>query len=137
MVNSESSPRALVLAVTVRSLRSMAESDDLPGTSGPGQTLPGTLVSSVDPLSPPSTSGYAPSPPEAEPEVVNPSPPTSNLGSLSLSADSQPVDAQAAAIYAAKGKAKVSRHISGTGIDVENAVQRELQPGERSLDQGE
>ena len=50
MVDSESSPRALALAVTARSLRSMAESDDLPGTSGPGQTLPGTLVSSVDPL---------------------------------------------------------------------------------------
>ena len=91
----------------------------------------------VDLLSPPSTSGYAPSPPEYEPEVVTPSPPSSNLGSLSLSADSQPVDAQAAAIYAAKGKAKVSRHISGPAIDVENAVQRELQPGKRSLDQGE
>ena len=91
----------------------------------------------VGPPRPPSSSGYAPSPPEPEPEVVTPSPPLSNLGSLSLGEDSQSVDAQAAAVYAAKGKAKVSRHISGTAIDVENAVQRELQPGERSLDQGE
>ena len=116
----------------------------------------------VDPLNPPSTSGHAPSPPVHEPEheAVTPSPPSSNLGSpkepedevvpepksspdpelhldhQSLSTESQPVDLQAA-IYAAKGKAKESRHISGTAIDVGNAVQRELQPGERSLDQGE
>jgi hypothetical protein len=113
----------------------------------------------VDPLNPPSTSGYAPSPPEPEHEVVTPSPPSSNLGSpkepedevvpgppsspdpelhldhQSLSADSQPVDLQAA-IYAAKGKAKESRRISGTARDVGNAAQRELEPAERSLDPG-
>ncbi|KAN0105466.1 hypothetical protein V8E52_010992 [Russula decolorans] len=112
----------------------------------------------VDPLNPPSTSGYAPSPPEPEHEVVTPSSPSSTLGSpkepedevvpgpkpspdpelhldhQSLSADSQPVDLQAA-IYAAKGKAKETRRISGAGIDVGNAAQRELEPGERSLDQ--
>jgi hypothetical protein len=104
----------------------------------------------VDPLNPPSTSGYAPSPPEPEHEVVTPSPLPSNLGSpkaedeavarppsspnpelpldhQSLSADSQLVDLQAA-IYAAKGKAKESRRISGTARDVGNAAQRELQP---------
>ena len=91
----------------------------------------------VNRLTLPSTSGYAPSPPEPEPEVMTPSSPSSNLGPLSLSEDPQPVDAQAAAIYAAKGKAKVSRHISGNAIDVGNAVQRESQSGERSLDQGE
>jgi hypothetical protein len=42
-----------------------------------------------------------------------------------------------AAIYAAKGKAKESRRISGTTRDVGNAPQRELQPDERSLDPGE
>jgi len=54
----------------------------------------------------------------------------------SLSADSQPEDPQAA-IYAAKGKAKESRHISGTARHVGIAAQRELQPAERSLDPGE
>jgi hypothetical protein len=95
-------------------------------------------------------SGYAPSPPEPEQEVVTPSSPSSNLGSLppstdpelhldhqSSNADSQPVDLQAAAVYAAKGKAKVSRRISGTARDVGNAAQGKLQPAERSLDPGE
>ena len=91
----------------------------------------------VDPLNPPSASGYAPSPPEPEPEVATPSPPSSNLGQPSLSADSQPVDAQAAAMYAAKGKAKVSRGISGTTRDGENAARKELRPAERSPDPGE
>jgi hypothetical protein len=51
MVDSESPPRARALAVTVRSLRSMADSEDLPGTYGPGRlgTLSATLVSAVDP----------------------------------------------------------------------------------------
>jgi hypothetical protein len=115
----------------------------------------------VDPLDPPSTSGYAPSPPEPEHEVAT-TPPSPNLGSpkelegevvprpppspdsklhldhQSLSADSdpQPVDPQAA-IYAAKGKAKESRRISGTARDVGIEAQRELQPAERSLDPGE
>jgi len=98
----------------------------------------------VDPLDPPSTSGYAPSPPEPEHEVAT-TPPSPNLGSpkeledhQSLSADSdpQPVDPQAA-IYAAKGKAKESRRISGTARDVGIEAQRELQPAERSLDPGD
>jgi hypothetical protein len=42
-----------------------------------------------------------------------------------------------AALYAAKGKAKESRRISGTTRDVGNAAQRELRPDERSLDPGE
>ena len=50
--------------------------------------------------------------------------------------DSKPADLQAA-IHAAKGKAKESRHISGTTRDVGNMDQRELQPDERSLDSGE
>jgi len=102
----------------------------LPSPKGFGHTY------QVDPLNPPSTSGYAPGPPPPEPEhkVVTPSPPSSNLGSpkapedevapgppSSPSADSQQVDLQAA-IYAAKGKAKVSRRISGTATDVGNAA---------------
>jgi hypothetical protein len=111
----------------------------------------------VDPLNPPSTSGYAPGPPPTEPEHEVVTPPPSNLGSpkepeaevvpgpqtspdldhQSLSAESQPVDLQAA-IYAAKGKAKESRRISGTTRDVQNhAAQRDLQPAERSLDPGD
>jgi hypothetical protein len=62
--------------------------------------------------------------------------PELDLDHQSLGADSQPVDLQAAT-YAAKGKAKVSRRISGTATDVRNAAQRELQPAERSLDPGE
>jgi hypothetical protein len=77
------------------------------------------------------------SPKEPEDEVV-PGPPSSpdpefRLDHQSSSADSQPVDLLAA-IYAAKGKAKESRRISGTARDVVNALQRELQPSERSLD---
>ena len=89
----------------------------------------------VDPLNLPSTSGHAPSP--SEPEVVTPSPPSSNLELPSSSADSQLVDPQAAAIYAAKGKAKVSRRISRKAKDVKHAAQRELQPAERTLGQWE
>jgi hypothetical protein len=108
---------------------------------------------------PPSTSGYAPGPPPTMPEPKHEleTPPPSNLGSpkepeeevaprpatsphlddQSLSADTQPVDLQAA-IYAVKGKAKESRRISGTPRDVGNhAAQRDLQPAERSLDPGE
>jgi hypothetical protein len=75
----------------------------------------------------PSTSGSVPSPPEPEPEpeVVTPSPPSSNLGPPNEPEDEA---ARQAAIYAAKGKAKVSRRISGTATDVGNAAQRELQP---------
>jgi hypothetical protein len=87
----------------------------------------------VDPAHPPSTSGHGsgPSPdlePQKEPEddvVPGPGSPTSP--------DNQPVDLQAA-MYAAKGKAKVP----GTTRDhVGNAAQRDLQPAERSLDSGE
>jgi hypothetical protein len=59
----------------------------------------------------------------SNPELTDP-----DLDHQSLSTDSQPVDLQAA-IYAAKGKAKESRRISGTA--------RELQPDERSLDPGD
>jgi hypothetical protein len=118
----------------------------------------------VDPTNPPSTSGYAPSPPLAEPEheAVTPSPLSPNLrleplkepedpvlpgkptspdpeiplDPLSSNADSQPVDLQAA-IYAAKGKAKESRHISGTARDTGNAAERDLHHAERSLKEGE
>jgi hypothetical protein len=114
-------------------------------------------VYQVDPLNPPSTSGYAPGPSPTEPKHEMETPPSSNLGSpkepadevipgppispdldhQSLSADSPPPDLQVAT-YAAKGKAKESRRISGTARDVRNAVQRELQPtSERSLDSGE
>jgi hypothetical protein len=79
----------------------------------------------LDPLNPPSTSGYAPSPPEPKQEVVAPSPPSSDLGPPTEPEDEA---ARQAALYAAKGKAKVSRRISGTATDVGNAAQRELQP---------
>jgi hypothetical protein len=68
--------------------------------------------------------------------VPGPSPsPDAELHSdhQSLGAASQQVDLLGA-IHAAKGKAMVSRRISGTARDVENAAQRELQPPERSLD---
>jgi hypothetical protein len=116
----------------------------------------------VDPMNPPSTSGYAPSPPLAEPENEVVTPPSTDLGSpikpqgpedevvhepptspeltdpelhldhQSMSSDSQPVGLQAA-IYAAKGKAKESRRISGNARDVGDAAQRKFQPAERSL----
>jgi hypothetical protein len=55
---------------------------------------------------------------------------------LSSSASSQPD--LPAAVYAAKGKAKESPRVSsGTTRDVGHAAQRELQPGEGSLDAGE
>ncbi|KAN0123184.1 hypothetical protein V8E52_003137 [Russula decolorans] len=79
-----------------------------------------------EPLSvvyPPSTSAELPTGPEHE----------GNPGS-----NKEPeydVDPQAA-LYAAKGKAKELRRISGTTRDAGNAAQRELQPDERSLDPG-
>ena len=54
----------------------------------------------------------------------------------SLSTDSQPTIPHDA-LYAGKGEAKELRRISGTTGDVGNAVQRELQPDERSLDPSE
>ena len=104
--------------------------DDPPPRPVSSKELDQAHKNQVDSLNSPSTSGSKPSPPEPKPEVVTPSPP-------SLSADSQPVDPLAAALYAAKGKAKVLRRISGTARDVGNAAQRELQPGERPLDQVE
>ena len=76
---------------------------------------------------------------EPEHEVVHGRPPSLELTDpehQSLSANSQPVDLQAI-IYAAKGKAKESPHISGTARYVGEEAQRELQPAERSLDPGE
>ena len=74
---------------------------------------------------PPSTSAGLPTQPEHE--VVIPSESSPN--------PTQPVDLQAA-VYAAKGKQKESRRISGTTRDVGNAAQRELQSDESSLDPG-
>jgi len=51
----------------------------------------------------------------------------------SSSADSQPVDPSAAALYAAKGKSKELRGIPDTTRDVGDAAQRELQLGEDIL----
>jgi len=89
---------------------------------------------------PPSLGAGLPTVPEHE-EVTPPLPdaglPTVPEHEVATSADSQPVDPQAAidaARYAAKGKAKVERRISGTARDVGNAVQKELQPVKRSLD---
>jgi hypothetical protein len=76
-------------------------------------------------------------PASPEDEVVHGPPTSPDPDHQSLSTDSQPVDLQAA-IYAAKGKAKVSRRISGAARDVGNhAAQGDLQPAERSFDSGE
>lgn len=68
-------------------------------------------------------------PEETEKEVAPGPPPTPELADpelnsdpQSLSADPQPVDLLHA-IYAAKGKAKQSRRISGTARDVGNAAE--------------
>ena len=94
-------------------------------------------------MTPPPLPNLGP-PKEPENEVLpgplpNPDP-EHNSGHQSSSADSQPVDPEAAAAaarYALKGKAKVERRVSGTARDVGNAAQRELQSAERSLDPGE
>jgi hypothetical protein len=87
------------------------------------------------PPSRPSESSSKPSIPESSnpgpsnPGTSNPSLPTEpelHPDDQSLSADPQMDDIQAA-IYAAKGKGKQLRHISGTARDVGNAAQRELQ----------
>jgi hypothetical protein len=68
-------------------------------------------------------------PESSNPGPSNPSLPTEpefHPDDQSLSADDQMDDIQAA-IYAAKGKGKQLRHISGTARDVRNAAQRELQ----------
>jgi hypothetical protein len=68
----------------------------------------------------PSTSAGLPAfdapPPSPDPELPS--------DHQSSSTDSEPVDLIAAAAYAAKGKAKESRHISGTTRDVGNAAQK-------------
>ncbi|KAN0123272.1 hypothetical protein V8E52_003225 [Russula decolorans] len=77
--------------------------------------------------------GQSPTPESTDPEL--------NSDHQSSSADSQLADsqaaAQAAALYAAKGKAKQMRRISGTARDVGMRPRGELQPAERSLDPGE
>ncbi len=109
---------------------------------------PGPLTDKLHPY--PESEMHSPSPGAGSPtgpperEVVPRPPPSPDnetpLDDQSLSAGSQPPDLQAA-IYAAKGKAKESRRISGTTRDVGNAAgnttQRELQPAGRSLDRGE
>ncbi|KAF8502828.1 hypothetical protein F5888DRAFT_1120726 [Russula emetica] len=72
----------------------------------------------------------------SNPEPSNPGPSNPSLptepelhpNDQPLSADSQMDDVQAA-LYAAKGKGKQLRRISGTARDVGNAAQRELKPG--------
>ena len=64
--------------------------------------------------------------PPSNPESTDPELPLDNQ-----STDSQEMDPQAAAIYAAKGKAKQLRRIPGTTRDVGNAAQRELQPDKK------
>jgi hypothetical protein len=62
--------------------------------------------------------------PPPSPESVDPELPSlADHQSLSTDSNSEPVDLLAA-IYAAKGKAKVSRRISGTTRDVGNAARR-------------
>jgi hypothetical protein len=132
----------------------MNAEDPPPQGSVPPKEFGQAHVYQVDHANPPSTSGHAPGPsptmpepkhevetppsPKGPEEEVVPGPETSpDLDHQSSSTDSQPVDLQAA-IYAAKGKAKESRRISGTARDVGNhAAQRELHPAERSLDPGE
>jgi hypothetical protein len=83
--------------------------------------------SNPGPSTEPKDEGVPPgSPPLPDPER--------GLDHQSSSEDSQPVDPQAAATYAAKGKAKQLRRVSGTMRGVGNAAQRELQLAERSLD---
>jgi len=94
---------------------------------------------------PASTSAGLPTEPEhgskKEPEydVFHGPRPTPELTDPEFHLDHQPLstDNLLAAIYAAKGKGKESRRISGTTGDVGNVAQRELQPEERSLDLGE
>jgi hypothetical protein len=86
----------------------------------------------VQPSNPgPSTEPKDEGVPPGSPPLPNPEP---GLDHQSSSEDSQPLDPQAAALYAAKGKAKQLRRVSGTIRDVGNAAQRELQFAERSLD---
>jgi hypothetical protein len=133
----------------------LTNAEDLPPRPTSPKEFGQTYKYQADDGNQPSTSGYAPSPPEPGHEVVT-NPPSPNQGSSKdpqdgvsppsldpelyldhqpLSANSQPVDPQAA-LYAAKGKAKVSRRISGTARDVGNAAQRELQPVKRRLIRG-
>jgi hypothetical protein len=92
----------------------------------------------VSEVHPPSTSAGSPAPSSPEPELTDPE---LDLDHQSLSTDSQVAVDPQAAIYAAKGKAKESRRISGTARDVGNALgnaaQRELLPDGRSLNPGE
>jgi hypothetical protein len=84
-------------------------------------------------LDQPSSSGAAD--PEPELHLDQPSSSGANLPDADSAADSQPPDLLSS-IYAAKGKAKVSRRVSGISRDVENAAQKELQSAGRSLDPG-
>jgi hypothetical protein len=80
---------------------------------------------------------------EPEHEVVPGPPPTPESTDPELHSDSQPLSTTVqpedlqAIVYAAKGKGKESRHISGTARDVGNAAQRVSLPDGRSLDLGE
>ena len=94
------------------------EEDEEEITSSPGARLP-TVPEHEEEVTPSSAVG-SPTDSELEDEVP---PPLPNLGSPETPEDE--TDRQAA-LYAAKGKEKVSRRISGTTRDVGNAVKREL-----------
>ena len=116
---------------------------------GPSTASDFDRTNSPEPLSvvyPPSTSAELPTGPEhegnpgsnKEPEYgmtdeppSNPEPTDPELPLDNQSTDSQEMDPQAAAIYAAKGKAKQLRRITGTTRDVGNVAQRELQPDKK------
>ena len=116
---------------------------------GPSTDLPFDRIYYPEPLSvvhPPFTS--AGSPTEPAHGVVHPSLPSTGAG-LPTEPDDEVAqgpppnpelidpELQAAAIYAANGKAKEPRCNSGITRDVGNAAQTELQPDERTLDLGE
>jgi hypothetical protein len=86
------------------------------------------------PLSPASSKPWNPGP--SNPSLPTELPSTAESTNPELNPDDQEM-ARQAAIYAAKGKAKQLRRVSGTARDVANAAQRKLQPAERSLDPGE
>ena len=106
-----------------------------PSWTGPPPTEFYSTTVGPSPLPDGPEAGWRPSEPEHEVVGEPPTSPDSELhpDHQSLSAGAQPADLLAA-IYAAKGKAKESRGISGIARDVKNAAQRELEPPEWSLD---
>ena len=129
---------------------------DPPPSSAPPKSTPETPPSPALHMEEGQTSGHGPGPLPTESGSVAHSPslgtgsltepeydvvrrPSSSPDSeLRLNDQSVSADDLQAAIYAAKGKAKESRHISGTAMDAasENAAQSGSQPAERSFDPG-